>query len=342
MRFTGEATASHATMIASWLTDNRRLDVLAYDPTLVRMARRRRRQAAAAARDRIGGRRRARRRRRARSVCRAACPSSPARPTCIPPPSGAGAVRDFETHMASQHAPPDRSLPVPFKKSDLRRAIVERPRPARRSLSRRQQPRHRRHVPALAAREHPRRRRRLRRAGRRWPPAARRAAAACSSRPGSPASGRRSPTGSARGGFHNVSLATTRADLVRAVLRRRRLQQPLAARGGRGASPAAGSIPSACIGGGALVATSGARSTPTCMNRTIERTADPLHTNPARRRADRSPWRSAPVREDEVRDLVPAAARRSRWTRRTRGGVRPPLRRVPAAVSEPAQDVPAA
>ena len=35
---------------------------------------------------------------------------------------------------------------------------------------------------------------------------------------GSRGSGRRSPTGTARGGFHNVSLSTVRADLVRAVL----------------------------------------------------------------------------------------------------------------------------
>ena len=31
MRFTGEAAATHASMTAAWLTDNRRLDVLDYD-----------------------------------------------------------------------------------------------------------------------------------------------------------------------------------------------------------------------------------------------------------------------------------------------------------------------
>jgi xylulokinase len=35
MRFTGMATASHASMTAVWLTDNRRLDVLDYDPVLL-------------------------------------------------------------------------------------------------------------------------------------------------------------------------------------------------------------------------------------------------------------------------------------------------------------------
>ena len=38
MRFTGIAAASHASMAAAWLTDNRRLDHLAYDPVLVRAA----------------------------------------------------------------------------------------------------------------------------------------------------------------------------------------------------------------------------------------------------------------------------------------------------------------
>ncbi len=36
MRFTGVAAASHMSMTAAWLTDNRRLDLLAYDPTLLR------------------------------------------------------------------------------------------------------------------------------------------------------------------------------------------------------------------------------------------------------------------------------------------------------------------
>ncbi|MDA8355104.1 MAG: FGGY-family carbohydrate kinase [Actinomycetota bacterium] len=36
MRFTGQPVASHASMMAGWLTDNRRLDHLAYDPVLVR------------------------------------------------------------------------------------------------------------------------------------------------------------------------------------------------------------------------------------------------------------------------------------------------------------------
>jgi xylulokinase len=38
MRFTGIPAASHASMTGAWLTDNRRLDVLDYDDTLVRMA----------------------------------------------------------------------------------------------------------------------------------------------------------------------------------------------------------------------------------------------------------------------------------------------------------------
>ena len=38
MRFTGVAAASHMSMTAAWLTDNRRLDLMAYDEKLVRMA----------------------------------------------------------------------------------------------------------------------------------------------------------------------------------------------------------------------------------------------------------------------------------------------------------------
>ena len=39
MRFTGHAAATFASMSAAWLTDNRRLDRLAYDPLLVRKAK---------------------------------------------------------------------------------------------------------------------------------------------------------------------------------------------------------------------------------------------------------------------------------------------------------------
>ena len=52
MRFTGVAAASHASMSAAWLTDNRRLDRLEYDPTLVGGAGLDAAQAAAAGRDR--------------------------------------------------------------------------------------------------------------------------------------------------------------------------------------------------------------------------------------------------------------------------------------------------
>ena len=38
MRFTGVPAASHASMTAAWLTDNRRTDLLHYDPVLVRQA----------------------------------------------------------------------------------------------------------------------------------------------------------------------------------------------------------------------------------------------------------------------------------------------------------------
>ena len=39
MRFTGRAAATHASMSAAWLTDNRRLDRLEYDPACSSAAR---------------------------------------------------------------------------------------------------------------------------------------------------------------------------------------------------------------------------------------------------------------------------------------------------------------
>ena len=57
MRFTGRAAATHASMSAAWLTDNRRLDRLEYDPALVRRTGLDAAQAAAAGRDGLADRR---------------------------------------------------------------------------------------------------------------------------------------------------------------------------------------------------------------------------------------------------------------------------------------------
>ena len=99
--------------------------------------------------------------------------------------------------------------------------------------------------------------------------------------------GERSPVDdhNARGGFHNLSLSTSRADLVRAVLEGVALQQPLVARSRRTLRPAR-LDPIRFIGGGA-------QSDLWCqihadvMDRTVERVARTGARQPAGRGVDR-------------------------------------------------------
>ena len=82
---------------------------------------------------------------------------------------------------------------------------------------------------------------------------------------------------SVRGGFHNLSLSTTRDDLVRAVfegvaLNTRWLLGPSST------SPAAGWSRSGSSAA-ARVRTCGARSSPTCSAAPIEQVADPVNAN---------------------------------------------------------------
>jgi len=125
MRFTGVASASHASMIADWLTDNRRLDVLAYDDELVARAGVDRTKLAPL--------------RRTGDVVGTVLPEV-ARELGIPATArvvtgipdlhsaacGAGAVDDFETHLAISTSAWI-GAPVPFKKTDARRSIVSVP-----------------------------------------------------------------------------------------------------------------------------------------------------------------------------------------------------------------------
>ena len=300
MRFTGAASASHASMIAFWLTDNRRLDLLAYDPALVRMAGidaeklpplRPSASIVGTVRDDVA----------------AALGLPPGVPVVAgtsdlhSAAAGAGAVRDFETHMAVSTTAWI-GLPVPFKKSDLRRAIVSVPglRPDR----------------YLVANNHDTGGMCLR-----WlrenvlgPDLGYEALTelAAGSAPGSGGvlftpwlAGERSPVTDrrARAGFHNLSLATTRADLIRAVLEgvaynNRWLHEAVERFAGRRLDPIR------IIGGGA-------RSDLWCqihadvMDRTIERPAEPLHTN-LRGAALIAALALGAVRDDEVRALVPA------------------------------------
>ncbi|MFN8640414.1 MAG: FGGY family carbohydrate kinase [Candidatus Binatia bacterium] len=112
-------------MVAAWLTDNRRLDVLAYDDELVRLT------GVDAAKlpplhpiGAIVG--------RVRADVAADLGLPPGLPVVAGTPdlhsaaAGAGAVRDFETHLTVSTTAWI-GLPVPFKKSDVLKAIVSVP-----------------------------------------------------------------------------------------------------------------------------------------------------------------------------------------------------------------------
>jgi xylulokinase len=302
MRFTGVASASHASMIACWLTDNRRLDVLAYDPALVRMA--------GIDADKLPPL-------RASASIVGTVRDDVAAALGLPPgvqvvagtpdlhsaAAGSGAVQNFETHLAVSTTAWI-GLPVPFKKSDLFRAIVSVP-----GL---------RSDRYLVANNHDTGGMCLR-----WlrenilGPAhgyAELTESAAGSAPGSGGvlftpwlAGERSPVTDrrARAGFHNLGLATTRADLVRAVMEgvaynNRWLHEAVERFAGRRLDPIR------MIGGGAL-SDLWCQIHADAMNRTIERPAEPLHTN-LRGAALIAAMALGAVREDEVRDLVPAAA----------------------------------
>jgi xylulokinase len=214
MRFTGMATASHASMTAAWLTDNRNLELMAYDDDLVR------RVGVDAAklpplvptasvigpvRDDVA----------ADLGLGSGVPVVTGVPDLHAAAVGAGTVFDFEPHMALSTTSWI-GIPVPFKKTDILHGMAA--------------------VPGLGA-------------GRYLLANNHDTAGLClqwlrddvlaaggfdeltglarTSRPGAGKvvftpwlKGERTPVADshARGGFHNLSLSTTRADLVRAVM----------------------------------------------------------------------------------------------------------------------------
>jgi xylulokinase len=125
MRFTGIASASHASMIAAWLTDNRRLDVLAYDSELVALAGvdATKLGPLRATGSVIGTV-------QARVAAELGIPETAAVVTGVPDlhsaTCGAGAIGDFETHMAISTSSWI-GAPVPFKKTDPLRSVVSVP-----------------------------------------------------------------------------------------------------------------------------------------------------------------------------------------------------------------------
>ncbi len=273
MRFSGIAAASHASMIASWLTDNRKLDVMAYDPVLVRLS----------------------------GIDPSKLPPLVPTASVIGPIAaqvasalglpegvkvvtgtpdlhsaacGAGAVRDFETHLAISTSAWI-GAPVPFKKTDPLHSIVSVPglNPSQYLIANNHE------TGGLCLQW-------LRDAL--FPGASydEVTAEAEASPPGAGKviftpwlNGERSPVDDrrARGGFHNVSLGAKRQDLARAVLEgvafnARWLHDAVESFAGKRLEPIR------IIGGGA-------QSDLWCqihadvMDRRIERVALPLHAN---------------------------------------------------------------
>jgi xylulokinase len=125
LRFSGVASASHASMIAAWLTDNRRLDHLEYDPGLLALAGIDETKLPPLV--------------PTGSVVGTVLPNV-AHALGIPETAkvingvpdlhsaacGAGAIGDFETHLAISTSSWI-GAPVPFKKTDVRRTIASVP-----------------------------------------------------------------------------------------------------------------------------------------------------------------------------------------------------------------------
>lgn len=295
MRFTGIAAASHASMTGAWLTDNRRLDILDYDDALLRRT----------------------------GVDRTKLP--PLRPTGsvigtvrvdvaadlgLPPDVqvitgvpdlhsasiGAGTVTDYATHLAISTTSWI-SCPVPFKKTSVSNQIAS--------------------IPGvgggyLIVNNHET-------AGRclQWLrenvidlPYDELTTIAATAAPGAGKvvftpwlAGERSPVDDldARGGFHNLSLATTRADLVRAVLEgvaynSRWLLDAVERFAKRTLDPIR-------IFGGGAASDLWCQIHADVLNRTIERVADPLNCN-ARGAALIAGMALGEVELDEIEGLV--------------------------------------
>jgi xylulokinase len=311
MRFTGRPAASHASMTAAWLTDNRRPDRLTYDPTLVRVA--------GVPADKLPplvptG-----------SVLGEVLPGVASElglapsvrvvtgtPDLHSAAAGSGAVRDYEAHLVISSTSWI-SCPVPMKKTDPVRQIASVPglSPSR----------------YLVADNHET-------AGLclQWlrdnvlapddglldtttPAFDAMTALAGSVPPGSGGvvftpwlAGERSPVDdrNARGGFHNLSLHTTRAQLVRAVLEgvaynSRWLHDAVERFVGRRLDPLR------IIGGGAASAL-WCQIHADVMGRKMERVASPLHAN-LRGAAIFAGLALGEIDDEEVSGLVPVEAR---------------------------------
>ena len=298
MRFTGTAAASHASMTAAWLTDNRRLDRLDYDPVLVRLSGvdRSKLPPLVATGSVVGEVRR-------QVADELGLPAGVKVVTGMPDlhsaACGAGAVRDYDTHLAISTSAWI-GAPVPFKKTDALRSIASVP-----GLTPRQYLIADNHEAGGLCLEWAR--------DLLFPGASFEEVVAEAER--SPAgagkvvftpwlTGERSPVDDryARGGFHNVSVSTTRADLARAVLEgtalnNRWLHEAVESFARRRLEPLR------IIGGGAQSDT-WCQIQADVMGRRLERVVRPLHAN-LRGAAIFASLSLGIVTADEVNELVP-------------------------------------
>ncbi len=315
MRFTGVASASHASMTAAWLTDNRRPERLRYDPALVRRA--------GVPADKLPplvptG-----------SVVGEVRPDVADRlglapgvvvvtgtPDLHSAAVGSGAVLDYQAHLAISTTSWI-SCPVPMKKTDAVHQIASVPglRPDRYLVADNhdtgglclQWLRDNVIGPADGLFESP---------AEASPPSFDALTALAASAPAGSGdvlftpwlAGERSPVDdrNARGGFHNLSLATTRAQLVRAVLEgvaynSRWLHEAVERFVKRRLDPVR------VIGGGAA-SDLWCQIHADVMGRTMERVAAPLHAN-LRGAALFASVALEAVDLEEIAGLVPVAAR---------------------------------
>lgn len=300
MRFTGRAAATHASMCGAWLTDNRRLDRLEYDAALVRRAGLDLEKLPPLV--------------ETGSVVGVVPPEvaaelgiSPGAQVVTGSPDlhsaafGTGAIAEGEAHMTISTTSWI-SLPYPRKKTDALRSIATVPGLDSRSY--------------LVANNHEAAGlclRWLRGAFHAGEPATFETLVelAETAPPGSGGviftpwiAGERSPVDdrNARGGWHNVSASTTNAELIRAVLEgvaynARWLNEAVERFAGRRLEPLR-------IFGGGAVSSLWCQIHADVMERTIERVADPLHTN-LRGAALLAALALGTVDRRGVRDLVP-------------------------------------
>jgi len=300
MRFTGRAAATHASMSGAWLTDNRRLDRLEYDPGLVRRAGLDpgKLPPLVATGSLVGS---------VRPEVAAELGIDPSTPVVTGTPDlhsaalGTGTIRPGEAHLTISTTSWI-SLPFDRKKTDAMRSIATVP-----GLDSQGYLVVNNHEAAGLCLQW------LREAFHTSEPASfeRLIELADGTAPGSGGliftpwiAGERSPVDdrNARGGWHNLSASTTNAELIRAVLEgvaynSRWLNEAVERFAGHRLDPLR-------IFGGGAVSSLWCQIHADVMDRTIERVAEPLHTN-LRGAALLAGLALGAVDRDEVRDLVP-------------------------------------